>query len=181
LILTAVNTFIIAVLILYAAITTTIVPGVAALYPATAFEVLFGIWFGVWGAIASYLGLLAAGLYAGWFPSPGVGAVLSVSDFLAAFLPYLVFKAMKADPELKSKRDWAAYILGGVILSSLPGSLYYNYLNLMMGQLRTWDEFWLGVYSWNVGNYIVVLVITTPLLKAVTRFIPRPLLSLRRY
>lgn len=42
-ILTAVNAGIIAILVLYAAISTTIVPGVAALYPATAFEVSFGL------------------------------------------------------------------------------------------------------------------------------------------
>jgi len=153
---------------------------VAALYPATAFEVIFGVWFGLWGAIASYLGLLIAGTYAGWFPLP-LGLVLSVSDFLAAFMPALTFKLMKADPELKTKRDWIAYIIGGVILSSLPGSLYYNYINLLIGWLPSWEAFWVGVVSWNLGNYIVVLVIATPLLKIVTRYVRRTGLYVERW
>jgi len=161
---------VIAILVLYAAITTTVVPGVAALYPATAFEVTFGIWFGVWGAIASYLGLLIAGTYAGWFSLP-IGMVLSVSDFLAAFIPALLFRALKVQPSLKTPRDWAVYIVAGVILSSLPGSLYYNYINLLLGYLPGMEAFWVGVISWNIGNYVVVLIISTILLKSVSGYV----------
>jgi len=116
--------------------------------------------------------LLIAGVYAGWFPLP-LGIVLSISDFLAAFMPYLIFKLMKADPELKTRKDWIAYIIGGIILSSLPGSLYYNYINLLIGWLPSWEAFWVGVAAWNIGNYIVVAVIATPLLKIVTKHIKR--------
>ncbi|MDW8084446.1 MAG: hypothetical protein RMI49_04535 [Candidatus Caldarchaeum sp.] len=171
---------VLALMILFAAVTTTVVPGVAALYPATAFEVTFGIWFGVWGAIASYIGLVIAGTYGGWFPLP-LGIVLSLSDFAAAMIPAAAFRFFKANPALVSKKDWAVYILFGVILSSVIPSLYYNLINLSIGWLPGWEAFWLAVFSWNVGNYIVTTVIGIPLLKLVTPYVKKTGLYVERW
>jgi len=179
-VLTAVMAGVLALMILFAAITTTVVPGVAALYPATAFEVVFGIWFGVWGALAAYIGLVIAGTYAGWFPLP-LGIVLSVSDFAAAFIPAAAFRLLKANPELKGGKDWATYIIFGVILSSVIPSIYYNLINLAIGWLPSWEAFWLAIISWNIGNYIVTTVIGIPLLKIVTPYVKRSALYIERW
>ena len=170
-ILTAINSGVIGILAILGVVYTPVVPGVAALYPATAFEVAFGLWFGIWGAIASYIGCLIMNLYTG---IPIVFAIpLSLSDFLAAAIPMAAFRLAKTDPELKTLKDWVNYIISGVILSSVPGSLYYCYILLKIGWIPSWEAFWLSVISWNVGNYIVVLVITTPLLKILTNYVKR--------
>ncbi|MEM1999763.1 MAG: hypothetical protein QXO30_01850 [Candidatus Caldarchaeum sp.] len=179
-VLTAVMAGVLALMILFAAITTTVVPGVAALYPATAFEVVFGIWFGVWGAIAAYIGLIIAGTYAGWFPLP-LGIVLSVSDFAAALIPAAAFRLLKSDPSLITKKDWATYILFGVILSSVIPSIYYNAINLWVGWIPSWEAFWLSVVSWNIGNYIVTTLIGIPLLKIVTPYVKKSALIVQHW
>lgn len=170
-ILTAINSGVIGILAILGVVYTPIVPGVGAIYPATAFEVAFGIWFGIWGAIASYIGCLIMNLYTG---IPIVFAIpLSLSDFLAAGIPMAAFRLAKSDPELKSTSDWINYIISGVILSSLPGSMYYMYLLMLIGWVPSWEAFWAGVFFWNIGNYIVVLVITTPMLKLLTSYVKR--------
>ena len=172
LILTAVCSAIIGVLAFFAAITTTVVPGVAAIYPAAALEVVFGVWFGLWGGLASYLGLLIAGTLGGWFPLH-LGLILSSSDFLLAFLPALFFHLVKLDPELTRVRDVILFIVGSVIVGSVPGSIIYNYINFKLGVLPTIDAFWVAIIGWNLGNLIVIPVIGIPLLKTLTRFVRR--------
>ncbi|MEM4383657.1 MAG: hypothetical protein QXH32_06130 [Candidatus Caldarchaeum sp.] len=179
-VLTAVMSGVLALMILFAAITTTVVPGVAALYPATAFEVVFGIWFGVWGGIASYIGLVIAGTYGGWFPLP-LGIVLSLSDFAAAMIPAAAFRLLRANPTLASKKDVAVYIIFGVILSSVIPSLYYNLINLSIGWIPGWEAFWVAVISWNVGNYLVTTVIGIPLLRLVTPYVKKAGLYVERW
>jgi hypothetical protein len=179
-VLTAVMAGVLSLMILFAAITTTVVPGVAALYPATAFEVVFGIWFGVWGALAAYIGLVIAGTYAGWFPLP-LGVVLSLSDFAAAFIPAAAFRLLKADPALKRARDWVTYIVFGVVLSSVIPSFYYNSINLAIGWIPSWEAFVLAVVSWNIGNYIVTTVIGIPILKIVTPYVKRSALYVQHW
>ncbi len=171
-VLTAIMAGVLGVMILYAAITTTIVPGVAAVYPATAFEVVFGCWFGVWGGIAAYIGLIIAGTYAGWFPLP-LGIVLALSDFSAAVIPAAAFRLLKGDVGLKGGRDWAIYIVFGIVLSTVPGSIYYNLINLYIGWIPSWEAFWVGVISWNLGNFLVNTIIGIPLLKVVTPYVKR--------
>lgn len=171
-VLTATMAGVLGVLMIYSIITTTIVPGVAALYPATAFEVVFGSWFGVWGGIAAYIALVIAGTYGGWFPLP-LGLVLAVSDFSGAVIPAAAFRLLKGDVGLKSRRDWAIYIAFGIILSTVPGSLYYNLINLYVGWIPSWEAFWVGVISWNLGNFLVNTVIGIPLLRVVTPYVKR--------
>lgn len=170
-ILTAINSGVIGILAILGVVYTPVLPGVAALYPATAFEVAFGIWFGIWGAIASYIGCVIMNLYTG---IPIVLAIpLSLSDFLAAGIPMAAFRLAKSDPELKTLKDWINYIISGVILSSVPGSMYYMYILMVIGWVPSWEAYWIAVAAWNIGNYIVVLVITTPMLKILTAYVKR--------
>jgi hypothetical protein len=167
LILTGVLSGIIGVLSWGAAVTTTFVPGVAAFYPAAAFEVVFGIWFGFWGAAAAYVGVMIAGLAAGWF-SPPVGIVLSLSDFLLAYIPAWTFRKFALNKDLRGWRDVAGLIVSSVFVASFLGSLVYNAINLRLGVLQNTKAFWAGVVSWNVGNMVIIPLLAIPILKALT-------------
>lgn len=176
----AIAAAVIAVLSAIAAITVTFVPGVAALYPATAFEAAFGAWFGVWGALASYIGLLAAGTGAGWF-SVTTGLLLALSDFLVAISCAIGIRTFKIDPSLPTMRDVISFYVVALFLGSVPASLFYNLINLQLGVIAGWNSFWAAVVGWNIGNAIVLLVIGIPLMKIGTSTIKRMGLFIKQY
>lgn len=164
LVVTAVCAAIIAVLAGLAAITVTFIPGVAALYPATGFEASFGAWFGLWGALASYLGLLVAGSISGWF-SLVTGLVLALSDLIIALATAIGIRTFKIDPALPNFKHAAGFYAVSLLLGSLPASLFYNYVNLQLGVLSGWQSFWIGVLGWNIGNAVIILIVGIPLMK----------------
>lgn len=154
----------VALLAYFAAITVTFIPGVAALYPAAAFEAAFGCWFGLWGAIASYVGLLIAGSAGGWFPIQA-GILLSLSDFLLAFAPFLFVRYGFFDPSLPDGKHAFRFWVIALLFGSLPGSLLYNYVNMQLGAIAGWTSFWVGVVGWNIGNAVVLAALGIPLLR----------------
>jgi hypothetical protein len=162
LVLTGICAAIVGVLAYFAAITVSFVPGVAAVYPATAVEAAFGAWFGLWGAFASYLGLVVSGTLAGWF-SLVVGLLLSVSDFIVAIFPAAAVRLFKLNPALPRFRD-KAYFLLAAMAGSVVSSIYYNFLQLKLGLLPSWDAFFVALVGWNVGNLFILVVIGIPLL-----------------
>ncbi len=163
---TGVAAAIIGVLALVAAVTVTFIPGVAALYPATAFEAAFGVWLGYRGGIAAYIGLLFAGLLAGWFNLP-TGVLLSVSDALIAFAGTLAVRYLGLRPSLPRLHD-AAVFVGAALTGSVLGSLWYNLINLGLGVIAGWGTFWLAILGWNLGNLIILIVVGVPLMRFAT-------------
>lgn len=172
LIVTGICASVIGVLAYFAAITVTFVPGVASLYPATAFELAFGSWFGFWGALASFIGLLIAGSVGGWFSIVN-GVLLSLSDFIVALAPAIAIKYFGLDPELRSIKDTIIFVAIGLFFGSLPASLLYNYVNLQLGQLSGWNSYWFAVGGWNLGNLIMITIIGIPLMKYGTAYIKK--------
>jgi len=172
LIITGIAAAIVGVLAFFAAISVTFVPGVAALYPAAAFESAFGSWFGLWGAIASYLGLLIAGSAGGWFAVPN-GLLLASSDFIQALAPMIAVRYLGLNPALPNWRHAVGYVFVSLVFGSLPGSLLYNYINLKLGVLSGWNSYWAAVLGWNVGNLIMFVVIGLPLLRLGTAIMKR--------
>lgn len=172
LIITGICAAIIGVLTFFVSVSVTFLPGVAALYPSAAFESAFGSWFGAWGAIASYLGLLIAGSAGGWFAVPN-GIVLASSDFIQALAPMIAVRYFGLNPALPNWKHAISYVLVSLLFGSLPGSLLYNYINLRLGVLSGWNTYWAAVLTWNVGNFIMFIIIGVPLLKLGTHVVKR--------
>lgn len=171
-IITGICAAIIGVLVFFAAISVPFLPGVSALYPGAAFESAFGSWFGIWGALASYIGLLAAGTAGGWFAVPN-GMLLALSDFVQAAAPMIAVRYLRLNPELPNWRHMLGYVTVSLFFGSLPGSLFYNYVNLRLGVLAGWHSYWAAVLAWNIGNLIMFILIGVPLLRFGTRLIKR--------
>jgi hypothetical protein len=85
-------------------------PGVFALYVASATYVPLGIWMGLWGCLAGYMGCLFLGLYPSGY-SPVQSFIWSWADFIEAFVPLLIYRALKADLDFTVKRSRAAKLL----------------------------------------------------------------------
>ena len=155
---------VVGVLAYFAAISVSFIPGVAAIYPATAAEAAFGAWFGAWGAVASYIGLLVAGTMSGWFGLLN-GLGLAVSDFLMALAPAIAVRRFGVDPTLPNWKHAAKFVGATLLFGSFTGSIIYNFINLKLGVIAGWGTFWLGVMGWNLGNLAVLVVLGIPMMK----------------
>ncbi|RLF05204.1 MAG: hypothetical protein DRK00_05005 [Thermoprotei archaeon] len=72
-------------------------PGVSALYVTSAVYVSLGVWMGLWGALAGYLSCFFLGLYPGGY-SVIQFLIWWIADFIEAFVPALIYRAMRVDP-----------------------------------------------------------------------------------
>lgn len=207
-------------------------PGVSALYVATAVYVPLGIWMGGWGALAGYLSCFFLGLYPSGYTLIQ-SAVWSFADLIEAFIPGLLFRLLKVDPDFTVKRGSAARLfplfvsLGSIILiisiviqvlwgslgepftSIYVGSVYSGLtlaaigilLGLLVGDAKTWgvyiasilltsvasgvwgaatltlynfppplpaEAFWPIFTGWVIGDLIVLSVLSTAILTALT-------------
>jgi hypothetical protein len=208
-------------------------PGVSALYVASAIYVPLGIWMGLWGCLAGYMSCFFLGLYPSGY-SPVQSFVWSWADFIEAFVPLLIYRALKADLDFTVKRPRAAKLLPffvssgsillllGIVIQVLWGVAFGEpfttiyvvlvylgaalavvgiILGLLAGNARTWlaqilsiiatgvcsglwgagtltifnfppplpaELFWPVFVGWVLSDYIVLSVISTALLIALT-------------
>jgi hypothetical protein len=150
----------------YAALTFSSIPGVVTFYFAVAFMIPFTLWFGMLGAAATYLGcFVGSGIPAGlpW----QVNLYWSLCDLWQVLIPFLAFKFLKADIALKSKRDFAVFLLFGVVLNNFAGALWGSGIFILSGQF-VYADFWGLFTNWFLGNMLVTLLITPLLLRFVT-------------
>lgn len=78
-------------------------------------DVAAGIWFGVWGITAAYIGTTIGYSRALGFE---VSALQSIGMILAALVPAWAFRRFKGDPRLETSRDAFLFLLFGVIVPS---------------------------------------------------------------
>jgi serine phosphatase RsbU (regulator of sigma subunit) len=91
---------------------------IASFWPAAAFQVVFSIWFGVYGAAAGVLGpMLGNGLV-------GASPILFVvANTIQSCTAGLWFRYRRLDPRLRRRRDWVELIVVGCVISSAVGGL----------------------------------------------------------
>ena len=78
--------------------------GVAVISIAAAFMVIFTLWFGMYGAIAAYIGgFFGAGLFSG-MPATGV-VYLSFANLWMVLVPLVAFRIFDVKVEIESRRD----------------------------------------------------------------------------
>ncbi|PLJ78224.1 hypothetical protein [Infirmifilum sp. SLHALR2] len=212
-------------------------PGVSALYVATAVYVPLGVWMGMWGALAGYFSCFFLGLYPSGY-TVIQSAIWSFADFIEAFIPALIFRLLRVDPNFAVKRGKAAKLfpvfvsLGSIILilgivvqvlwgalgepftTFYVGSVYTGLalavvgivLGLLVGDAKTWgaytagiiltallsgiwgagtltvfnfppplpaELFWPVFTGWVIGDLIVLSVLSTPILTALTPIFKR--------
>lgn len=142
--------------------------GVAIIYVAVAFMILFTLWFGMYGAIAAYVGsFLGSGILTG-MPA-GVASYFALAGLWQVLIPLVAFRVFDVNVRMESKRDLFHLVLFGVIISNLVGAAWGS-ISLAIGGLITPSQI-LGVFGpWFVANMIVTLIIV-PI--ALVRLTPR--------
>lgn len=149
----------------------TFVPGLSFFYIPIIIEPLFGAWFGPWGVIGSYLGGIIYQPFYGI--SPIYGVIIGFADAFLAFTTYIGFRALKADPALRTRRDWAVAFTFGSIPALIFQALIYNLTLIPVG----WYTMeWATGEGWGL-TFIADIVANFPwyliLLKALSGFIKR--------
>ena len=146
-------------------------PGVVTLYFAVAFMIPFTLWFSAWGAVAAYVGcVIGAGIPAGL--SFSVNLYWSLADLWQVLIPLVGFVLLKADVGLRTKRDFAIFVIFGWLLNNLAGALWGAGTFVLSGQFPMSDI--TGLFAnWFLTNLVVTIPITPLLLRFVTPIIKK--------
>lgn len=146
--------------------------GVSAFYIGAAFFTAFSLWFKWKALLAMYIGLLIGALISGTFTI--FAFLLAWGNVIAVSIPLLLFgiKKLKLDIELKTWKDYAAYILSVTILQNTVSAMWVLGGFVIFGIMPP-ESLKMAIYGWIIGGMIVSLVIGIPLLKFVTPVVKR--------
>jgi len=148
-----------------------VVPGIPIGFcPAVPVMVPFALWFGVYGVMATYIGCLFGGLMKG-FPAT-IAIPWTIADVIEAAIPLLAFRLLKADPALKTRRDWVVFLAFAWLINGLVSSLFGSVAPVWLG-MWTWNAvFWIWI-QYFACTLVLVGAITPAILKTSTEFLKR--------
>jgi hypothetical protein len=146
---------------------------ITTFWPAAAFQVVFAVWFGVYGVIAGVVGPMLGNGLVGESPF-----LFVVSNLVQSSLAGLWFRHRRLDPRLRRRRDWAGLILVGCLLAHAIGAVlgvaetYWRSPSLNADDATV--VFWLGKFAnWLLGNALPSMLLAPALLKAASSIIVR--------
>ncbi|MBN1347765.1 MAG: SpoIIE family protein phosphatase [Phycisphaerae bacterium] len=139
--------------------------GIPRFWPAAAFQVVFPIWFGVFGAIPGIVGPMLGNGLVGASPFMYV-----VGNGIQSILAGWWFRRRKLDPRLRSGRDWFGLLFVGIIvanaLGAFTGAVECYVRHSLANEVRESSYYRLQFSQWFAGNVIPSLILSPLLLKA---------------
>lgn len=152
---------------------------VSAFWPGQAIQSVGSIWFGMWGGIASVVFPMLSNAISG-------SATLAVSlayipgNFIQGMAAGIAFRVFKADPRLKTGKDWAVYTIFGVILCNAIGAAWGSTVLRCFGLISA--ESHLTVFlGWAIGNAVPSFVLGAILLKYVSPLVIKSKSFVKKY
>ncbi|AFK51595.1 hypothetical protein TCELL_1172 [Thermogladius calderae 1633] len=137
-----------------------IIPGFTWLRPGNALAPLFGMLFGVPGALGTAIGNFIADALTGYLSIGSIGGF--IGNFMIAYLPY---KFMK-DHSFRSPRSIIEYYIWGAVIGSVYVALYISWwldaLEPVIGLPRPLIWGWFA--PWVIFNDAIVTSTITPIL-----------------
>jgi hypothetical protein len=144
--------------------------GVNFFWTGIAVQQVGAIWFGAWGVLAGAIFPFFSNAIAG---TPFYVSLAYIpANAVQAFLPAWAFRYFKADPRLRSRRDYLI-LLAAMIASSAFGALWSPLVVLRGFGLLTAESVPLFVWGWFGGNVLAGLVFNFILLKALSGVVIR--------
>ena len=141
-------------------------PGVSSFYIVVVCMIVFSLWFGLWGAMAAYIGcFIGAGLLSN-IPMD-VCIYWSFADFFEAIIPLLAFRILHANLLIVSWRDAGIFLVFGVILNNFIGAMVGS-ISLAFGGIISSSEIYPAFFGWLFGNWIVCILLIPPVLRLIT-------------
>ncbi len=161
--------------------------GVSFFYFAYAFYIVFALWWGFYGIMASYLGSVIAGFLLGTGLIPNLlGSLPNLIGPLAAFVIWRGFLAKRGlDPLMRdltekevqgvparTKEQWFWHILINVGIFNVAGAFMYVSLFVAMGLIPA-GAYWIWWAGWVAGDVIPLTVILPLLTKTLSPMVER--------
>ena len=152
--------------------------GVNFFWTGIAVQQVGSIWFGLWGVIAGTIFPFFSNAIAG---TPFYVSLAYIpANAVQALLPAWAFRYFKADPRLRSMRDYLI-LLAAMIVSSAFGALWSPLVVLQGFGLLTTDSVPLFIWGWFGGNVVAGLVFNFILLKALSPVVIRTAAFVKRW
>jgi len=154
---------------------------IASFWPAAAFQVVFSIWFGVYGALAGIIGPMLGNALVGGSPFLFIPA-----NAIQSCLAGLWFRYSRLDPRLRGSRDWFGALVVGCALANALGAM----AGVAEGHLRDLassdpvgdTDFWaVKLLTWFAGNGLPCLILVPALLKTVSPAVVRGPMFCQRF
>jgi hypothetical protein len=153
--------------------------GIALVYIAVAFMILFALWFGAYGVIAAYVGTLFAGVLTteSLLQHPEVAAIWAVAGLLQALIPLVAARIFEIDLTLAHRRDWTIILLFAVLINNVVGAAWGAFTLSFLGPVDV-----VGAFStWLAGNIIITLLVVPLALRFLTEKVSTSKLFVRHY
>ncbi|MEM0482244.1 MAG: QueT transporter family protein [Nitrososphaerota archaeon] len=137
-----------------------IIPGFTWVRPANALAPLFGILFGIPGAVGTSIGNFIADALAGYLSVGSIGGF--VGNFIIAYVPYKLMR----DHTFRTPRSIVEFYVWGVLVSSVWCSLYISWwLDVAEPVIGLPKQFVWGFFApWVIFNNAFITAIVTPIL-----------------
>jgi len=136
---------------------------ISAFWPAMTLQVVGGMWFGAWGVLGGVVFALFSNLFTGGTMANILGFI--PANIVQSGLTLWVFRHYRLTPWLPSTKDVAAFILAGVLLSSILGALLGVASLVLAGEVDNPKQIGMLISSWVIGNGLPCLLLGIPLLK----------------
>ena len=95
-------------------------------------------------------------------------------------IPIGVFRTFTEDLTFETRRDWAIFLLFGVVINNSAGATW-GAVTLNYGNVIKTDEV-AGFFSaWHIGNILVIILIVTLACQYLTLKIPKSKLFIKYY
>jgi len=153
--------------------------GVSLVYIAVAFMILFTLWFGAYGAIAAYIGMLLGGVLTteSLLQHPEIAVIWAVAGLLQVLIPLVAVRKFGVDLTLKNRRDWTIILLFAVLINNLVGAAWGAYTLSLLGPVNI-----AGVFStWLISNIIISILIVPLALRFLTEKVNKSKLFVKQY
>jgi len=153
--------------------------GVSVLYIAAAFMLIFTLWFGMYGAIAAYLGcFFGSGLL--WGMPVSVALYFSLANLWMVLIPLVAFRIFEVNVGMESTRDLFHLVLFGTILNNVVGAAWGS-VSLAAGGQIEWSGLMSAFVPWIIGNIIVILLIVPLVLGRYTQKVEKSKVYVKNY
>jgi energy-coupling factor transport system substrate-specific component len=137
-----------------------IIPGFTWVRPANALAPLFGVLFGIPGALGTSIGNFIADALAGYLSVGSIGGF--IGNFIIAYVPYKLMR----DQTFRTPRSIIEFYIWGVLVSSVWCSLYISWwLDALDFVIGLPDPLVWGFFApWVIFNNAFITAIVSPIL-----------------